>query len=583
MKTQHRILALVLTLALLCPCVAGCGAGRSVTPADETKTGTALRLERLRYAVLTEAPSDQELEAGTRLAAEKPCILLLSVSDGNTSAVTRAGLGDTLEEAFDAARTEFLEETGTAADRYVWLRADVVTCAEYITPGALAGKLSRAMEYGWRRGLASDGSFSDALTEGALNARGILDYEEDRLDPEKWYAAIGKSACDTAVLPDRLVAFDTAGWFCGEDAHVISLQTEGLFTGVRRTDVTDPAALGEILVTASGYLRGMLRENGQFDYGYYPVTESVCPGYNNIRHAGAAWSLSVLAAATGDLSLREDASRALDWLFDNYLAWDGDAAFLLQTSRAEIQLGGNALAVLAACTYDETFEEDRYRGIAEALGRGILRMWDRENGFVHALNYPALTVKDEFLIIYYDGEASFALSKLCAATGDELWRNAADEVMDYFIDNDYAEYGDHWISYAVNELTKLEPRSEYYDFGLENLSRHMEDIARYRYTNHTSGEFLAAGLELYRRACSEETPPPGLRRFRGERFEEIVKDRMEFMLTGYMRPETAMFFPDPAAVTGSFFVREDAFRIRIDDVQHYLGAYCLWYRDVVSR
>jgi hypothetical protein len=58
---------------------------------------------------------------------------------------------------------------------------------------------------------------------------------------------------------------------------------------------------------------------------------------------------------------------------------------------------------------------------------------------------------------------------------------------------------------------------------------------------------------------------------------------MEFMLTGFMRPETAMFFPDPAAVTGSFFVREDAFRIRIDDVQHYLGAYCLWYRDVVSR
>ena len=582
MKRSARLLALLLALALLCPCIAGCGNGRNPASADESCTGTALRLERLRYAVLTEAPSDRALAAGTRLVAEKPCVLLLSASDGTSAAVTWTGLGDTLEEAFDAAREAFLGETGTAADRYVWLRADVVTRAEHITPGNLAEKLSRSMEYGWRRGLAPDGSFDGAVTEGALNARGILDYEEDRLDAQKWYEATGADTGNGAVLPDRLVAFDTAGWFCGEDARPVALQTEGLYTGVRRTDVTDPARIGEIILTASGYLRCMLRENGQFDYGYYPVTGAVCPGYNNIRHAGAAWNLSVLASATGDLSLKEEAARALDWLFENYLVRDGDAAFVLQTSRTEIQLGGNALAVLAACAYDETFGEDRYGDTAEALGRGILRMWDPETGFVHSLSYPSLAVKEKFLIIYYDGEASFALSKLCAATGDAFWREAACEVMDYFIANDYAQFGDHWISYAVNELTKLEPRPEYYDFGLENLSLHMEDISRYRYTNHTSGEFLAAGLELWRRACAEETPPPGLSRFRGDRLEEILRERMEFMLTGFMWPETAMFFPDPVAVAGSFFVREDAFRIRIDDVQHYLGAYCLYYRDLTA-
>ena len=117
--------------------------------------------------------------------------------------------------------------------------------------------------------------------------------------------------------------------------------------------------------------------------------------------------------------------------------------------------------------------------------------------------------------------------------------------------------------------------------GLRKVCEHEEEIIAW-YTNHTSGEFLAAGLELWRRACAEETPPPGLSRFRGDRLEEILRERMEFMLTGFMWQETAMFFPDPVAVAGSFFVREDAFRIRIDDVQHYLGAYCLYYRDLTA-
>ena len=51
------------------------------------------------------------------------------------------------------------------------------------------------------------------------------------------------------------------------------------------------------------------------------------------------------------------------------------------------------------------------------------------------------------------------------------------------------------------------------------------------------------------------------------------------MLDGYFYPEYAMYMENPSRILGAFMVREDGYRTRIDDVQHCIGGYYLYYKN----
>ncbi len=535
------------------------------------------KIELLRASALTQQTYDK---IGTNPAGETAGqAVFISICNTQQRARVFTGTGKDLDSAWEAASKQAQKFLSGSNYDPKWVKADVVYTSRVLDTKELSEEVRSARNEFYRYGIAFDGDYQTALLEAELNGAKIYDYENDQVDFEYLNRYLTKASRPTLEkLPEAYTAFQCLGWFCDEDNAVCQLYGDGLEYGRRAIDVIDDQYVKRLLVNAGGFLVDQVNADGSFIYGFYPRFDKPIENYNILRHASTIWSLICQYRVTGDASLITVIESSIDYMLESVVYKD-DSAYLYESKDDEIKLGGCGVSIIALTEYMDVFQNDKYKDVCKKLGNGILSMMDQETGkYYHVLNGD-FSKKEEYRTVYYDGEATFALSRLYGLTGEQRWLDAAKAAVEHFINADYTVHRDHWVAYSMNEITKYVDDPRYYAFALRNAQENLETIYRQDTTYHTYLELLMVTFDTYDRMIQRNIHVDYLDQFHLDEFLKTIYARADRMLNGYFYPEYAMYMANPQRILDTFMVRHDGYRVRIDDVQHNIGGYYRYYEN----
>lgn len=511
----------------------------------------------------------------------------ISVSDVHEQAYVFRASGADVNEAWDKAKSAALEYIAAEDFNPMWVKGDITFKGERAALSDVIEKIGSGYGKFFRRGISFDESLDTAFIEAELNSFSLISYKKKTIELVKLNKYLASCELKTLTqMPENVILFDCKSAFCDEKSEVYDLYSEGNNCGRRVLKKFEKDNALRVISTSSEYLSMQIGLDGQFDYGVYPTTPKVIPGFNILRHASSIWSLLCSYRITGDKFILTQAESAIGYLVNNtvykYPKREGkeNVVYVVEKTKNEVKIGANAVAVIVLTEYMNITGSDKYRQLAAELGNGILELFDERDGsFFHVLKYPSLAPRDKFRVIYYDGESVFALCRLYGLTKEKRFLDTARAAVDHFIKDGYTQYADHWVAYSLNELTKYDAKEKYLNFAMKNVQVNLEKIYKQPTTYHTYLELLCVSFETYLRIKEKNLDCPQLDKLDVNRFVETIFHRADYMLNGYGYPEYVMYFAQPSEQLGSFFVRHDSYRTRIDDVQHFCSAYYSLYRN----
>jgi hypothetical protein len=210
----------------------------------------------------------------------------------------------------------------------------------------------------------------------------------------------------------------------------------------------DAAAVERAADTGGDWLARGQRADGRFAYGYNRDRDEVSHDYNYTRHAGVLGALYALgrvdAADAGLRYVREHLISHADW-----------TAFA--PPGTSVDVGSNALVVIALMERREATGERRYERLARRIGR-FLVFQQRPDGSV--LQYWQQHLERRLPGVYgtfATGEALYAMALLHRAFPGARWERPAHRTAEYLATRrDEVEGGlrqpDHWAAYGLAAL-----------------------------------------------------------------------------------------------------------------------------------
>lgn len=541
--------------------------------------------------LVVQAKASLETELSkTHLPADKVLTIFLSFTDGLQRATVVQFSGKHLAEVWKKL-ADWQQRKFKESPKVRWLRIDWVTEKRAMTWADCLKEIHSVKRNYFRYGISLDTHFRYAFLEQELNANAMLylgaRQPKAALNKKNFLSygvkRYGKHFSLPSRAQDQALLFTTQAILVQPDQpyellHGYSGGTEGRNTGRRIIEKLDPVQVTSLIQQSSQFLAEQVDAKGRFVYGIHPCFDREIKAYNTLRHTSTTYSMLEAWEVTKSSELKSAIDRSIKHLTSElirqYTLPSGETLAYLQDDNNEIKLGGNAVCLLALVKYTELTNDQQYLPLMEQLALGIQRMQNQENGqLYHVLNADDLSIKEEFRIIYYDGEAAFGLMRLYGLTKDERWLNMVEKAFEYFIEKEHWKIHDHWLSYCVNELTLYRPEARYYQFGIKNVAGHLDFVIGRITTFPTLLELMMAAHKMITRLEASDQHRHLLEQINLKKFYRALEARAHYLLNGFFWPEFAIYFQNPQRIMGSFFIRHHSFRVRIDDVEHYLSGY----------
>ncbi|MDX8045498.1 hypothetical protein SH601_05810 [Gracilibacillus sp. S3-1-1] len=514
---------------------------------------------------------------------EKKYVIFLSVSDGKTRAIVTTGVAESMELAWLDAEKKCLQIINQQRMRPIWIKADVVINMKLQSKHTFFQTYHQVEKRHLRKGISLDRSFNLAFLEQELSANVFLEEQsfsiDTMLDYLKTYRHYKERLRESDIK--EIIIFDTVGVFC-DKRNVYPLHSGGLSNGRRKVSVVDQAIIQQMIDTASIHLANKVKLTGEFSYDFNQSDDI----HRLFTHASTIYAMIKAYAITKNPMLEKAIKRALNYLVHQKIVYRkhpeyGTVAYVVDKKKGyETALGVIAITVIAITMYEDIFNDQSFRFMAESLGHGILSLQQDNGLFHHIVKVKDFNIKQAYRNAVYDEMTIYALLKLYEVEHKDKWLNRALLSFDRFIE-EKTEQPDYWLSYCANEITKYRPEDNYFTFCLQQMSTNLADILKKATSNPIYLELLMSTEQLIQRIKGLQKEYL-LEEYPVEYFTATIHQRAKHQLDGYFFPELAMYMEEPQKVNGTFYIKNRSFRMKFDDIAHYISSYHYYYQKVLQ-
>jgi len=524
-----------------------------------------------------------------KVDTEKKYVIYISIGNKNIRANILSEINNSFENLYKNIQQKIMNYVRKHHVNPEWIKVDIVQSVKKVSFNELEKKISSTRRNYFRYGISFDNTFNISFLEQEINGNALIRQIQGKrpaLNNTNINHYLKKKNKNHILFMKEnyrnreVYMFKTKGYIITHEEGIIELYEGALSNGVRKIENIRDEVL-KLICKSTYYLQNQIKENGKFEYGYFSAFAKSINTYNILRHASSIYAMLEGYEIIQDTEILEKAKRSIDYLMNTAIVYKNkqteEIAFVVDyANEAEIKLGSNATTLLAMSKYMELTGDNTYLKTAQALARGIIAMKLPDSGFIHVLAYPDFNIKALNRIIYYEGEAIFSLLRLYAIDKKSKWLDEVKDSFEYFIKNEYWKHHDHWLSYAANELVIYEPKDKYFIFAMKNCNDYLDFIYHRETTFPTLLELTMAVYKLIKRIKSMDKEHL-LKYIDKDYLLETIDRRAEFQRVGFFYPEQAMYMKNPDLILHGFFIRHHSFRVRIDDVEHYLSGYCQYY------